>query len=113
MQVIKIGRSKHSDFKVSSDACSNDHALLIVGKDDSYLLIDKNSSNGTRIARGSNFESVKQQSLGYSDFFYIGDVELSPALILSRVQSENSKDQSNYTTIRSQSDGSLMRVNKD
>ena len=113
MRVITIGRSKNNEYRLDSEACSSEHALLIVGRDNHFLLIDKNSSNGTRVFQNGKLESINQQILGLLDCFYIGDVELNPDKVLSSIGNSNIRRESNFTTIRDERNGELVRVPRD
>jgi hypothetical protein len=103
-----MGRSKDSDFVPLSSACSGNHAILIEGGDDSFILIDKESSNGTRVVVNGVLQNIKQVLLGFDDQFYLGDCCLTPAEVL-RSLSSRKRSSSNYTTIRDATDGSLKK----
>ena len=63
-----IGRSKSSDIKISSEAVSNTHALLIK-KEKGWFIKDLNSNNGTYI----NGKSIKTSNVTEDDDIRLGD----------------------------------------
>ncbi|SVC92809.1 uncharacterized protein METZ01_LOCUS345663, partial [marine metagenome] len=75
-QIISIGRSPTSDYRLSSSSVSTDHAMLIVsdGQDPSFLLIDKESSNGTRVVSNDGLVEISQMTVDRNTEIFFGDV---------------------------------------
>ena len=55
-KIINIGRSVESDYRIDSEAISNQHALLIISDRGKFLLVDCASTNGTRLLSQSGAE---------------------------------------------------------
>ena len=110
MELLSIGRSAQSDFRLASEACSKIHAYLLRGKDGSFLLIDRGSSNGTRVKEGDQLVKVQQRRLDIDEQFFIGDVGLTARKVFE--ERFGSRNSSRFTTIRNLSDGRLIEVEK-
>ncbi len=75
MEVISIGRSSVNDVCMgdSDETISRRHAELVIGNSGDILLTDCNSTCGTYVLVGSNWEAVSQQLVGYSDELRLGN----------------------------------------
>ncbi len=79
MQLVSIGRSKQCDYMVESESCSKLHAYLLQGKDGSFLLIDRVSSNGTRVREERDeLSKIQQRKIGIDEAFFVGKVQITP-----------------------------------
>ena len=82
-QIIRIGRRGGSDYEITSDTVSSDHALLIVGASSRHLLIDQASVNGTRVAGTDGGERIRQKMVSSQEEVFFGDARCLVGDILS------------------------------
>ena len=72
-----IGRDPSCDIVVADDSVSRKHAELIVTEKGVFLLIDRDSTNGSFIRRSGNWESVTQEIIEMGDLLRFGNAEIS------------------------------------
>ena len=79
MKKYLIGASKTADINVTTkhNSISRHHAELIRGKDNTYLLIDRNSTNGTYVSKNGKWLKIRQQI-----------VDLNTKVILGRYRTD-------------------------
>lgn len=87
--VITIGRHPNNDVSIPQEAISRHHAK-IERKDDGFMVVDLNSSNGTFV----NGERITQKSVDEGDILTMGDVEFG----FSRKPPELRKEESESET---------------
>ena len=83
-RIIRIGRRQDNDYRLSSSSASANHALLIVGSADRHLVIDHNSSNGTRVAGFRDGERIKQSTVHGDDEVFFGEEACVVGQIIAR-----------------------------
>lgn len=71
-KVIRIGKKTDNDIVVSDKTVSRNHVEIQVGADNSYLLRDLNSTNGTSI----NGMKVKEAYLSQGDLIEVGETKI-------------------------------------
>lgn len=71
-KVIRIGKKTDNDIVVNDKTVSRNHVEIQVGNDNSYLLRDLNSTNGTSI----NSMKVKEAYLSQGDLIEVGETKI-------------------------------------
>jgi DNA-binding NtrC family response regulator len=71
-KVIRIGKKTDNDIVVNDKTVSRNHVEIQVGEDNSYLLRDLNSTNGTSI----NSMKVKEAYLSQGDLIEVGETKI-------------------------------------
>lgn len=109
--VLQIGRSRESHYIIKSESASNEHAMLIVSDTGRYLLIDCDSTNGTRVLSDTSAKKIKQTEVYLDNLVMFGDHECSVRNIDIVKNSAASRERSSdYTQIRDPIDGSIRRT---
>ena len=103
-RIITIGRDPNCTYQITSNSVSSEHAMLLVSKNNEYLLIDCSSTNGTRLPYRLGKARINQTEIFPEDVIFFGDEERKTSDVLShaRKQSVNS-----YTRYRDPVDGSI------
>ena len=109
--VLQIGRSRESHYIIKSESASNEHAMLIVSDTGKYLLIDCDSTNGTRVLSDISANKIKQMEVDLDNLVLFGDHECSIRNIDMVKNSADARERSSdYTQIRDPIDGSIKRT---
>ncbi len=87
-RLIKIGKRPENDIVVNDKTISREHAEIVLGDDNTYLLRDLNSTNGTTI----NTLKVKEAYLSQGDLIEIGETKIEFVTYDESVQIEPSKN---------------------
>ena len=104
-KIITIGRGGDSDCRINSESVSNSHAMVIESDKGKYLLIDCNSTNGTRLPSRSGSERISQTEVRLNDLVFFGDKEFKMHDIVNSADTAASgKD---LTRFRDPFDGSI------
>lgn len=107
-KIINIGRSVESDYRIDSEAISNEHAMLIISDREKFLLIDCGSTNGTRLLSQSGAESVTQTEVRAENIVFFGDEKLEiRAIVANSASSDYSNGGEDFTRFRDAVDGSI------
>ena len=74
MKKYLIGASKNAtiNVRIQHKSISRYHAELIRGKDNTYLLIDRNSTNGTYVSRDGKWVKIRQQIVDLNTKIMLG-----------------------------------------
>ena len=74
MQRYLIGNSKtkEADISINQESISRRHAELIHGKDNTYLLIDRNSTNGTFVLDADRWMRIRQKIVSLNTKIILG-----------------------------------------
>lgn len=81
IQKITIGRASTNDFVIDNPAVSSLHAFLEIYDNNTYRIIDNNSTNGT-FREG---QRIKQAWVNRGEFVYLASVQVSINEILNKV----------------------------
>jgi pSer/pThr/pTyr-binding forkhead associated (FHA) protein len=107
-EIITIGRSRNSDYRIDSNSASNEHGILIVSDKGKSLLIDCLSTNGTRLLSQANGQRISQSEVYAQDSVFFGDQEhLIQDIIDSKKASKPVNSESEFTRIRDPQNGSI------
>jgi len=87
-KVIKIGKKTDNDIVINDKTVSRYHSEIYVTDDNTYLLKDKNSTNGTTI----NSMKVKEAYLSQGDLIEIGETKIEFQTYDESVQIEPSSN---------------------
>ena len=104
-KIITIGRSGDSDRCVDGESVSNSHAMIIVAKGGKCLLIDCDSTNGTRLPARYGEKRISQCEVHMDDLMFFGDEKFSLRDILNKPKSAGARD--DFTRYRDPIDGSI------
>jgi hypothetical protein len=108
--IIKIGRSSESNYRVDEDSVSNDHAILIISEGGKYLLIDCNSMNGTRLPNRSGGEKITQSKVDIDDLMFFGEHQCTVHdLLSSRKEVHAVVSNSEFTQVRDPVNGTIKK----
>ena len=85
MKKYLIGASKTADIDVTTkhDTISRYHAELICGKDNTYLLIDRNSTNGTYVSKNGEWLKIRQQIVDRNTKVILGKYKTEVGYLLT------------------------------
>ena len=107
-KIINIGRSVESDYRIDSEAISNQHALLIISDRGKFLLVDCASTNGTRLLSQSGAESVTQTEVRAENIVFFGDEKREiRAIVANSASSYSLNAGEDFTRFRDAVDGSI------
>lgn len=71
-KTYSIGRGSDADIQIDGQSVSRRHLELTLTDDGRYYLIDANSTGGTRIQKGGNWEPIKQGFVNENDTLMLG-----------------------------------------
>jgi pSer/pThr/pTyr-binding forkhead associated (FHA) protein len=107
-KIINIGRSIKSDYRIDREVISNDHAMLIVSDKEKFLLIDCDSTNGTRLLSHSGADSVTQTEVQAGSIVFFGHEKREIRDIVENNTSSHSfSADEKFTRFRDAVDGSI------
>ena len=112
-QIATIGRGSDQSYQLDRDSISSEHAMIIESSKGTYLLVDCNSTNGTRLPLRSGAARVSQVEVNLDDLALFGEEErrirdlinIGPAV-------DNLDAESGYTLFRDPIDGSIKRKSR-
>lgn len=81
-----IGRSDKSDIVLRDATVSRMHAELVLGKDGTWYLTDRNSTSGTYLHDGADWLPVKQAFVHPHDRLKLGSFECSLGELVRSIQ---------------------------
>ena len=88
--IIKVGRSGDCQFQLNSPNVSSQHAWVVV-RNNSILLIDCGTTNGTRL-KSQGLKEITQTVVSVTDTIYFADQEV-PVRELLRLHTSDSRSQ--------------------
>lgn len=108
--IITIGRSVESDYRVNSESVSNEHAMLKVSDSEKCLLIDCGSTNGTRLPLQSGADRISQSEVSLDSSVFFGDHEQRVGdIVASRRSVRPPTHRNEHTRFRDPVDGSIKK----
>jgi pSer/pThr/pTyr-binding forkhead associated (FHA) protein len=112
-QIITIGRGSDQSYQLDRDSISVEHAMIIVSSKGKYLLVDCNSTNGTRLPLRSGAARVSQVEVNLDDMVLFGDEELQIRdLVNIGSVVQDTVSGSEFTLFRDPIDGSIKRKSR-
>lgn len=111
--IIKIGRSSSSDYRIQSESVSNDHAMLIISQNNEYFLIDCNSTNGTRILNQNRGKMINQSNVSIDEIIFFGDHECRVKDVLSSRKPHAAIKEGDFTLVRDLDNGTIKKKLKN
>ncbi|MBN4053424.1 FHA domain-containing protein [Haliea sp. AH-315-K21] len=85
-KTYSVGRGSDVDIQISGQSVSRHHLELTATNDGRYYLIDANSSSGTQIQRGGNWESINQGFVTANDTLLLGKESIQIQQLLSKMK---------------------------
>lgn len=85
-----IGRSSNADIVLRDGTVSRMHAELVLGKDSTWYLTDRNSTGGTFLRDGADWVPVKQAFVHPHDRLRLGNFECSLGEMVRGIQTGGS-----------------------
>lgn len=85
---LRIGRGRDMDVVVKSESVSRLHAELVVAggsRHPEYTLVDRGSTNGTRVLRHGQWRRIRQLVVAPDDRIRLGDYETTPRTLETMV----------------------------
>lgn len=80
-----IGRSPQADIVLDDATVSRQHAELVMGRDGTWYLIDRNSTGGTCLWSGANWVPIKQTFVRQGDRLKFAAFECSVDDLLRQI----------------------------
>lgn len=85
-KTYSVGRGSDADIQINGQSVSRRHLELTSTNDGKYYLIDANSSGGTQVQRGGNWEPIKQGFVNATDTLLLGKESIQVQQLITKMR---------------------------